>query len=75
MAGDLAAPSIQRALREARKTADLTAAQAASRIGVAKTTYLGWERGDREIHINRLPEIADGLGVTIRELIDLAYPA
>lgn len=50
-------------VREARKKARLTQEQAAMRIGVAKSTWAGYESGNSQPDINKVVRIMDALGV------------
>lgn len=50
-------------IKEARKNAGLTQQQAASMIGVAKSTWAGYESGNSTPDIDKLVKIMDALGV------------
>lgn len=50
-------------IKEARKSAGLTQQQAAALIGVAKSTWAGYESGNSTPDIDKLVKIMDTLGV------------
>ena len=50
-------------IREARKKAKLTQEQAAARIGIAKSTWAGYESGNSQPDISKLVKIMDLLSV------------
>ena len=50
-------------IKEARKNAGFTQQQAASMIGVAKSTWAGYESGNSTPDIDKLVKIMDVLGV------------
>lgn len=52
-----------------RRSASLTQAQLAKRLGIDKQTISRWERGTNTPRWNMLPRIADALGLTEDELI------
>lgn len=54
-----------RSLREAK---NLTQEQAANLIGIAKTTYIGYEKGEREPRLGELKKMAQVFGMTISQL-------
>ena len=58
-------------IREARKQAGLTQNQLAEKSGVATISIHQYEAGKRKPQIERLQRIADALGVSITELIDI----
>jgi len=48
-------------LRLARKARGLTQAQAAELLGVASNTWSRWERGEIELSVSRIRQIAEAL--------------
>jgi len=60
-------------IREAREAIGLTQQQLGERIGLkpnsAQPVVAGWERGDRPIPRRRVKEVADLLGLDIKDLI------
>lgn len=50
-------------LKEARLQKGLTQEQVALKIGVAKSTYTGYERGTREPNVNTIALLMDELGI------------
>lgn len=50
-------------IREARKAAKLTQEQAAIRIGVAKSTWAGYESGNSQPDINKVVRIMEALDI------------
>lgn len=52
-------------LREAKK---LTQEQVANLLGIAKTTYIGYEKGDREPRLNELKKMAGVFNMTLSQL-------
>lgn len=50
-------------LKEARLQKGLTQEQVAHKIGVAKSTYTGYERGTREPNVNTIALLMDELGI------------
>jgi HTH-type transcriptional regulator / antitoxin HigA len=64
------------ALIEARIVARLTQRQLAKRVGVAEQQIQRWEANDyRGVGVDRLQEIADALGMQIRETITYSSAA
>ena len=57
-------------LRELRKTAGLTAAAVAEKLGVAVSTLYNYEQGMREINIQQTLILARLYDVTEREVIE-----
>lgn len=55
--------ALEHRIKEARKNANLTQLQAASLIGVAKSTWAGYESGNSTPDIDKLVKIMDVLGV------------
>lgn len=58
-------------LSSARKTAGMTQAEFASKIGVDRSTVTKWERGSAYPSADKLPEIAAALGCTIDDLYNV----
>lgn len=58
-------------LRQARQNANMTQAEAAKRIGVAKNTYCNWELGTREPDIMKIKALARLFGVSVDYLVGL----
>lgn len=56
-------------LEQKRKSRGLTLAQVADRLGVSKPTVWAWEKGKAKPVDERIPAIAEVLGVTPDELI------
>lgn len=54
-----------RQLREAKK---LTQEQVAGLLGIAKTTYIGYEKGDREPRLSELRKMASVFNMTLSQL-------
>lgn len=52
-------------IKELRKQKKLTQEEIATRLGVGRTTYLGYENGKIGIPAKRLEELADMFGVSI----------
>lgn len=52
-------------IRELRKQKKLTQDEVASKLGIGRTTYLGYENGKIGIPAKRLEELADLFGVSI----------
>lgn len=52
-------------LREAKK---LTQEQVARMLGIAKTTYIGYEKGEREPRLGELKKMAGIFGMTLSQL-------
>ena len=65
---ELAGPSLARALREARAHADLSREQVAARVGCSPSAVGTWEHG-RDLRADRLPRLAEALGVSVETLI------
>ncbi len=55
-------------LRTLRNAKGVTQQQAADEIGIAKTTYIGYEKGDREPTLSVLKKMAQMFGMTLSEL-------
>ena len=55
-------------LRLLRESNNLTQEQMAIRVGIAKTTYIGYEKGEREPRLSELKKMANVLGMTIGQL-------
>jgi len=55
-------------LKQLREIKKLTQEQFAGLIGIAKTTYIGYEKGDREPRLSELKKMAEVLGMTISQL-------
>ncbi len=56
-------------LRTLREAKGLTQAAAAEVAGVAFRSYQNWEAGSREPRIDALKKLAEGLGVSVDELL------
>lgn len=57
-------------IKNARERAGLSLADAAGRLGIAKTTLFRLERGETPIAASRLPVFARVYGISIGDLID-----
>jgi transcriptional regulator with XRE-family HTH domain len=57
-------------IKDARERAGLTLADAAVRLGIAKTSLFRLERGEAPITASKLPMFARAYGTTISDLID-----
>ena len=57
-------------IKDARERAGLTLADAAVRLGIAKTTLFRLERGETPITASKLPLFARAYGTTVSALID-----
>ena len=57
-------------IKDARERAGLTLADAAVRLGIAKTTLFRLERGETPVAASRLPVFARAYGTSIADLID-----
>lgn len=68
----VAGVSTARGLREARSRSGLTQDAVARRVGVAKGTYVAWERGRSDITVDVLPRVAAALGCTPADLVTWA---
>lgn len=55
-----------------RKTMGITQEELAKRIGVTQGTVAQWEKGLTHPAFDKLPKVADVLGVTVDELIKKA---
>lgn len=55
-------------LRNLREDKNLTQEQFANLIGIAKTTYIGYEKGEREPRLSELKKMAQLLGITVSQL-------
>ena len=58
-------------VRELRKTQNLTQVQLAELLGVSQQLVAFYERGNKRIPIDLLPEVARLLGVRVEELLGL----
>ena len=58
-----------RRLRAAREEGGISAPDFAERIGLGRTRYLNWERGDNMPQNEALIVVAEGLGVTTDYLL------
>ncbi len=56
-------------IRELREKRGKDPEQIAEMLGVAVTTYRGWENGSRVPSIAIFPELAESLGVSVRSLL------
>lgn len=56
-------------IRECRERAGVTQERLAAEIGVDRSAVAHWEVGDANPSAERLPRIADALGVSIDELV------
>ena len=59
-------------LKERRKVQKLTQEDLANKLGVARTTVVGWERGDRTPETDMLPKITKTLHCTSDYLLGLS---
>ena len=50
-------------LKKARRDAQMTQAEVAKIVGVAKNTYCNWEQGTREPNILKIKALAKALGI------------
>lgn len=64
-------PAIGERIMLARRRAGLTQRELGARLGVSHVAVGDIERGKRRPDLDKLGEIADALGVTLRELIAL----
>jgi transcriptional regulator with XRE-family HTH domain len=55
-------------LRQLRESKNLTQEQMAARVGIAKTTFIGYEKGEREPRLSELKKMAHVLGMTIGQI-------
>lgn len=60
-------------LREARRNKKLTQEQLGKQIGVAKSTIVGYEKGNREPDIDKIKKISEALEVDPNFLLDVNY--
>lgn len=56
-------------MRRARKKARLTLAQVATACGVSAPTVWAWENGEQRPRVDRLPAIANALGLGVEDLV------
>jgi transcriptional regulator with XRE-family HTH domain len=56
-------------LKTLREDAGLTVAELSKKSGIPVNTLLDWESADRRPPIEKLPELAELLGVSIRSLL------
>ncbi|WP_369021729.1 helix-turn-helix domain-containing protein [Paenarthrobacter ureafaciens] len=59
------------ALRAAREDAGLSITKAAKALGLAHSTLVGWESGQSQPVVSRLPELAQLYGVPMAQLLDV----
>ena len=52
-------------LKELRQEKKLTQQELANEIGVAKRTYMYWEKGERQIKPKKAQQLADYFGVSV----------
>lgn len=62
-------------LREARKVANLTQKEVAEQIGIATTTYSGYERGQSDPDVNTLGRLMQVLNVDANYLYQDSFQA
>lgn len=55
-------------LRQLREVKNLTQADISEQIGIAKTTYIGYEKGNREPRLSELKKMAEVFGISISQL-------
>jgi transcriptional regulator with XRE-family HTH domain len=55
-------------LKRLRESKELTQIQVADALGIAKNTYIGYEKGDREPRLNEIKKLAELFNVTLGEL-------
>ncbi|WP_372878695.1 helix-turn-helix transcriptional regulator [Spongiibacter marinus] len=55
-------------IKKLRESKELTQIQVAEAVGVAKNTYIGYEKGSREPRLNELKKLAELFGVSLGEL-------
>lgn len=55
---------VREAVRQARESQKVTQEQLADRLGVAGVYVSRWENGSRPIHLWRIPQIEDALGLS-----------
>lgn len=60
-------------LKKLRESKELTQIQVAEAVGVAKNTYIGYEKGDREPRLGELKKMAELFNVSLGELCLEAY--
>lgn len=58
-------------LKEARLNANMTQAEVAKAVGIAKNTYCNWERGTREPNILKIKALAKLFGISVDYLVGL----
>ena len=56
-------------IREARKAQGLTQEQLAELIGVTQGTVAQWENGLTHPSFEKIPKVANALGITVEELL------
>lgn len=61
---------IHKRLEELRNKAGLSQAEIAKRLGMPRTTYVGYENGSREPDITTINKLCDFHGVTVGYLIN-----
>src|ERR1700756_5611250 len=66
---EIDAVEIGERLRIARETAKITQAEAANAIGVARTTLLAMEQGQRRARINEVQQLARRYGTSVNALL------
>lgn len=58
-------------IKQARKTAGLTQTELGEKIGTSGVTIMRYEKGQRQPRIEQIQKIADALGITMRQLMEL----
>jgi Zn-dependent peptidase ImmA (M78 family) len=66
---EIGATEVGERLRIARETANITQADAASALGVARTTLVAIEQGQRRIRMNELQQLAHRYGTSVNALL------
>lgn len=61
--------NIAQGLREARKRAGKSQAEIAEFLNTPRTSYIRYEKGEREIPVHHLITLADLYGLTLDELV------
>ncbi|MEY4768864.1 MAG: hypothetical protein RL637_1503 [Pseudomonadota bacterium] len=67
--------SVNEKIKLVRQAKGLTQESVAEKLGMSVTTYGDIERGDKDLKLSRLQEIADALDIKASELLDLTDKA
>jgi DNA-binding XRE family transcriptional regulator len=60
-----------KSLRRARRICGLTQAQLAEKVGVSRVAVNSWEMGNKYPRDTIIPKLAEALGITPAELVDI----